>query len=67
MRTIDEMMEVYQDSFNELKKLMKDYDSFPEVTGRSIKEYPEEKIQKFNKLYLALETCCDTLEETLQK
>ena len=67
MRTIDEMMEVYQDSFNELKKLMKDYDSFPEVSGRSIKDYPEEKLQKFNKLYLALETCCDTLEETLRK
>ena len=67
MRTIDEMMEIYQNSFNELKKLMKDYDSFPEVSGRSIKEYPEEKIQKFNKLYLALETCCDNLEEILQK
>ena len=67
MRTIDEMMEVYQNSFNELKKLMKDYDSFPEVSGKSIKEYPLEKIQKSNKLYLALETCCDTLEEILQK
>lgn len=67
MRTIDEMIEVYQNSFNELKKLMKDYDSFPEVSGKSIKEYPEEKIQKFNILYLALESCCDNLEEILQK
>ena len=50
MLSIDEMMEIYQNSFNELKKLMKDYESFPEITGRSIKEYPDEKIQKFNKL-----------------
>lgn len=67
MRTINEMMEIYQNSFNEIKKLMKDYESFPEVSGKSIKEYPDEKTQKFIKLYFALETCCDTLEETLQK